>query len=42
MTQHAHDYGESWRCVVPGCGYELPSQFHQDRTLGKTEQGQTQ
>ena len=41
-TWHVHDYDKSWRCKVPGCGYELPPEFHQDHTLGKTEQGQTQ
>ena len=38
MSQHVHDYGGSWRCVVPGCGYELPTHLRVDRSLGQTEQ----
>jgi hypothetical protein len=35
---HAHDYDGSWRCAVPGCGYELPPHLRGDRCLGQTEQ----
>ena len=38
MSAHVHDYDGSWRCVVLGCGYELPAHLRGDRSLGQTEQ----